>query len=183
MIKGFQQREGIDYKETFAPVLNFRSLRTLLALAVYLNLEVHHVDVKTAFLNSTIVDQANMYMDIPKGYEGAIKGVHVLKLLKSLYGLKQASRLWNKDLKKVLIDELGLSLVESSAEHSIFISHKLIVVGYVDDIALLTKTMVTMNTAKSLLGQQYKITDLGEIQRFLGIDIYQDRKNRTIQLS
>ena len=119
-------------------------------------------------------------MDIPKGYEGVTKGVHVLKLLKSLYRLKQAPRLWNKDLKKVLVDELGLSLVELSAEHSIFISHELIVAVYVDDIALLTKTMVTMNTAKSLLGQRYKITDLSEIQRFLGINIYRDRKNRTI---
>src|SRR5437764_5135494 len=85
VIKGFQQREGIDYKETFAPILNFRSLRTLLALAAYLELEVHHVDVKTAFLNSTMAGQADVYMDIPKGYEGATKGVHVLKLLKSQY--------------------------------------------------------------------------------------------------
>ena len=93
MIKGFQQREGIDYKETFAPVLNFRSLRTLLALAVYLNLEVHHVNIKTTFLNSTIAGQADVYIDIPKEYEGVTKGIHVLKLLKSLYRLKQAPRL------------------------------------------------------------------------------------------
>ena len=164
MIKGFQQREGIDYKETFTPVLNFQSLRTLLTLTAYFNLEVHHVDIKTTFLNSTIAGQANVYIDIPKEYEGATKGVHVLKLLKSLYRLKQAPRLWNEDLKKVLIDELRLSLVELSAEHSIFISHELIVVVYIDDIALLTKTMVIMNTAKLLLEQHYKITDLDEIQ-------------------
>ena len=89
MIKGYEQRYGIDFTETFAPVVDFRTVKVLFALAATLGLEIHQMDVKTAFLNGELEEE--IYMEVPEGAREP-EPETVLRLPKSLYGLKQAPR-------------------------------------------------------------------------------------------
>jgi hypothetical protein len=92
--KGYDQEFGIDYNETFAPVIKQQSLRLLLAMAVQENLIFHQVDISTAFLNGLLEEE--VYIEVPEGLKDQFSKNEVLKLKKALYGLKQASRSWNK---------------------------------------------------------------------------------------
>lgn len=99
--KGFSQRPGIDYDETFAPVVKFASIRLVLALAAKNKWKVIQMDVTTAFLNGEL--QEEVFMEQAPGYE--VPGDKVYKLLKALYGLKQAPRQWNAALVKALLED------------------------------------------------------------------------------
>ncbi len=90
--KGFTQRESIDYEETFSPVAMSKSIRILLAIAVYYDYEIWQMDVKTAFLNGNL--QEEVYLTQPDGFNTK-ETTKVCKLNRSIYGLKQASRSWN----------------------------------------------------------------------------------------
>ena len=90
--KGFTQKDGIDYKETFSPVSKKDSLRIIMALVTHYDLELHQMDVKTAFLNGNLEEE--IYMNQPEGFSVKGKEHMVCKLKKSIYGLKQASRQW-----------------------------------------------------------------------------------------
>jgi hypothetical protein len=92
MAKGFTQKRGIDYKETFSPVSKNDSFRIIMALVAHYDLELHQMDVKTAFLNGSLEEE--VYMDQPKGFSIEGKEHLACKLKKSIYGLKQASRQW-----------------------------------------------------------------------------------------
>ena len=93
MAKGFRQKQGIDYDETFSPVAMLKSIRILLAIAAYHDYEIWQMDVKTAFLNGFLEEE--VYMSQPEGFISKNKPNQVCKLKKSIYGLKQASRSWN----------------------------------------------------------------------------------------
>ena len=90
MAKGFTQREGIDYNETFSPVFSKDSFRIIMALVAHFNLELHQMDVKMAFLNGDLHE--NVYMAQPEGFAVQDKEHLGCQLKKSIYGLKQASR-------------------------------------------------------------------------------------------
>ena len=92
--QGFTQVYGIDYLETFSPVAKLASLRMLLAIAAVEDLEIHQMDVITAFLVGEIDEE--IYMDQPEGFQ---QKDLVCRLRKSLYGLKQASRIWNQKIR------------------------------------------------------------------------------------
>src|SRR3954464_10360775 len=94
VVRGFSQREGIDYTETFAPVAKYTSIRTLLALAAAADWEIHRMDVKTAFLAGDLDEQ--IFMELPEGINTPENTICELK--KSLYGLKQAPRVWYQKL-------------------------------------------------------------------------------------
>src|SRR5258706_16339235 len=99
--QGFSQQEGIDYTNTFAPVVRLTSIRIALAIATNLDLEMDHLDVETAFLNGKIDEE--IYMQAPKGFERLGLDVgNLWRLHGSLYSLKQALLIWNKLLDKVL---------------------------------------------------------------------------------
>lgn len=98
MAKGCSQRYGIDYTETFGPVVRFSTIRTLLALAVEWKMYLHQVDVSTAYLNSELHDE--IYMRQPQCFKD--KKYPVLRLNKAIYGLKQSGREWNVKLDNVL---------------------------------------------------------------------------------
>ncbi len=90
--RGFQQKEGIDYHETYAPVVKFTTLRMFLSLVAHLDLHCHQMDVKTAFLNGDL--EQDVYMEQPEGCIDPERPDYVCKLEKALYGLKQAPRQW-----------------------------------------------------------------------------------------
>ena len=91
--KGFKQTHGIDYDETFSHVVMLKSIRILLAIAVYYDYEIWKMDVKIAFLNGNLLE--DVYMTQPEGFFDPKYPNRVCKLQRSVYGLKQASRSWN----------------------------------------------------------------------------------------
>ena len=99
--KGYTQKEGIDYKETFSPVSSKDSFRTIMALVAHFDLELHQMDVKTAFLNGDIDE--TIYMVQPENFVSGATKKKVCKLKKSIYGLKQASRQWYYKFHQVII--------------------------------------------------------------------------------
>ena len=107
--KGFQQQYGIDYNETFAPVVKLKSIKMVLAVAAAMDLELKQLDFDTAFLNATLNE--DVYMELPDGVTNHPPGT-VCKLIKALYGLKQAPHDWNLDIHKYLIDELDYEQLE-----------------------------------------------------------------------
>ena len=92
MARGFSQKEGIDYEETFAPVARYTSIRTVLALAAIMIWKVHQMDVMTTFLNGVVEEE--VYVEQPLGFETRDRQSHVCILKKAMYGLKQAPRTW-----------------------------------------------------------------------------------------
>jgi len=122
-------------------------------------------------------------MEIPKGYSNwktEPEKSTVLQLQKSLYGLKQAPRVWNKSLDSFL---RSLGFNRSEADHSLYLRHDAIIAVYVDDMSLFAERIETIQQLKQQLKGKYEMTDLGEMKRFLGIEITRDRKVRTIRLN
>ena len=99
MAKGYSQREGIDFKETFSPVSTKNSLRIIMVIVAHFDLQLHQMDVRTTFLNGDLVE--DVYMSHPIGFEEVGNDHMVCKLQKSIYGLKQASRKWYLKLMKL----------------------------------------------------------------------------------
>ena len=94
--QGFSQKYGLDYDETFSPVVRCESLRTVIALAMQNGLKLHQMDVTTAFLNGKL--QEEVYMKQPEGFVVKSQEGLVCKLKRSIYGLKQSPRCWNSAL-------------------------------------------------------------------------------------
>ena len=94
--QGYAQVKGIDYDEVFSPVARYTSLRLLLALANAHDLEIHQMDVKTAYLNGEL--DSEIYMSQPEGFVDTERPNHVCKLKRSIYGLKQSARCWTTTL-------------------------------------------------------------------------------------
>jgi hypothetical protein len=101
--KGFSQKEGIDYEETFAPVARLEEIRILLAFSVAKGFKLHQMDVKSAFLNGVLEEE--VYVRKPPGFESEKHPNRVYKLRKALHGLKQAPRAWYDRLRGVLVRE------------------------------------------------------------------------------
>lgn len=174
--RGFSQEYLTDYNETFAPVARIASFRFLISFANQFNLLVHHMDVKTAFLNGILKEE--IYMTIPEGVVSKVN--EVCKLNKALYGLKQAARCWFEIFEQSL-KEKGFQ--NSSVDRCIYILNKndvnknIYVVLYVDDLVISCANIQTMNNFKNYLMSKFKMTDLKEIKLFLGIKVtlYTDR--------
>ncbi len=132
--KGYNQEYGIDYEETFAPVVKQQSLRLLLAIAENENLIVHQIDISTAFLYGEL--EEDIYIEPPVGHREMIQKGQVLKLNKALYGLKQASRAWNKTLVDYLKE---FNLVQLKTDSCVFVNNSLVLAIYVDDIVIMSK--------------------------------------------
>ncbi|CAL1392261.1 unnamed protein product [Linum trigynum] len=133
--KGYVQKYGVDFEEVFAPVARMESIKLMLALAAQRGWEVHHMDVKSAFLNGELKEE--VYVLQPPGFEVCGEEHKVLKLHKALYGLRQSPRAWNTKLDKTL---KSLGFVKSPVEHAIYRRNKnqsnLIVRVYVDDLII-----------------------------------------------
>ena len=169
--KGYAQNYGVDYDETFSPVVKFQSIRILLALAAQHDLLLHQMDVVTAFLNGHL--EEDIYMEQPDGYTQHGQEHLVCKLKRSLYGLKQSSRCWNVVLSRFL-ESIGYSI--SSADPCIFVREAdtlSIIAVYVDDLIIATQTEEEMKQVKELFQSQFMMKDLGELHYCLGITINQ----------
>ncbi|KAJ0735667.1 putative RNA-directed DNA polymerase [Helianthus annuus] len=171
--KGYNQREGIDFGETFSPVVKMVTVRCVLSLAVQKGWVLYQLDVNNAFLYGSITE--DVYMTLPEGYYSKNDG-KVCKLVKSLYGLKQAPRKWNEKLTKVLCD---VGFVQSQCDHSLYVLNKnsvfIVLLVYVDDIVITGNSDVEISRIKSLLSKSFQIKDLGVLKYFLGLEVIYDK--------
>jgi transposase InsO family protein len=180
--KGYSQIYGVDFNETFAPVAKFNTIRCILAIGATYDLEMHQMDVKTAYLNPSL--QEEIYMDQPKGFIQEGREHLKCKLKKAIYGLKQSGREWYNDIDGTLANE---GFTRSDADHSLYIKqtseYLLIVIVYVDDLIILASNMTMMKVLKDKLQAKYEMSDLGELHFCLGVEFKRDRVARTITMS
>ena len=180
--QGFSQVPGIDYFDTYAPVAKLSSVRTVLAMAARLDLEIHQVDIKGAYLYGVLDENEVVYMKQPPGVPN--EPGKVLRLKKSLYGLKQSGRRWYEKLFEVLKKLFGLARCE--VDHAVFFRRSgkemIIFVAHVDDLTVVTTGRVLMDQVKCKLQAELEVTDLGEIHWLLGIEIRRDRENRALMM-
>lgn len=159
--KGFTQEYGVDYYETFSPVVRHSSIRLLIALSAELNLNIDHLDVDTAFLNGELSEKIYMYQ--PEGFIDSNNKEKVCLLKRAIYGLKQSSRVWNKKVENVL-EKLGFkkSNYEACIYFKVLDKSIIIIALYVDDFLIFSNDEKDCLKLKDQLMKCFKIKDLGK---------------------
>ncbi|RVW62129.1 Retrovirus-related Pol polyprotein from transposon RE2 [Vitis vinifera] len=170
---GFAQEEGIDFTETFSPVIKPSTVRVLLTLSVQFDWEIRQLDVSNAFLHGILLE--DVYMEQPKGFVNSDFPDYVCKLNKSLYGLKQAPRAWFMRLSQTLLE---FGFLSSPVDASLFVYHKghihLFILIYVDDILVTGIDPSLIQSLIQKLQTEFKMKDLGPLGYFLGIQANRD---------
>nr|GEX24056.1 hypothetical protein [Tanacetum cinerariifolium] len=163
-------------------VKNIRAIWILIAIAAYYDYKIWQMDVKTVFLNGFL--QEEIYMEQPKGFIDPNHPRKVCKLQRSIYGLKQASRSWNKRFDEK-IKKFGFhqNLDESCVYQKASRSNVIFLILYVDDIILMENHIPSLQEVKTYLGKCFSMKDLEEAVFILEIKIYRDRSKRLIGLS
>lgn len=178
--KGYVQEHGIDYDEVFAPVARLETIRLLIGLAASNQWEIHHLDVKTAFLHGELNE--DVYVSQPEGFEKKGEECKVFKLSKALYGLKQAPRAWNTKLDQVL---RKLRFRKCSKESSVYRREDkdtlLIIAIYVDDLFVTGNSVKEIKEFKRSMSQQFEMSDLGMLTYYLGMEVEQSPRGITIK--
>ena len=167
--RGFTQAYGVDYLETYSPVAKLTTYRVIFALAALEQWEVHGMDVITAFLLGLLDEE--IFMVQPEGFERqGMKAKMVCRLLRSIYGLKQASRVWNIQLHEFLI-KIGFK--RSNADTCLYVNPNegVIIAIWVDDIIVAGKSAVNIAKVKKQLAGVFKMKDLGQLNHFLGMQV------------
>jgi hypothetical protein len=164
-------RPGDDYAATLAA----KTFRALMAICAAFDLEVQHLDVVSAFVNSPI--DGDVYCAFPDGFQ---QPGHCLRLYRALYGLRQSPRLWLRELSSTLVS-LGLRPVEG--QECLYTNGHNLLFFYVDDIALIGKDVESIHHLKQDLMSRYEIRDLGPLEWFLGIRVLRDRPGKKLWLS
>ena len=178
--KGYSQTYGIDYDETFAPVAKMSTVRTLISCAANFDWPLYQLDVKNAFLHGDL--QEEVYMEIPPGFSTSQTKGKVLRLKKSLYGLKQSPRAWFDRFRRAMC---GMGYKQCNGDHTLFYRHRgkkiAILVVYVDDIIITGDDTQEIAQLKENISKEFEVKDLGQLKYFLGIEIA--RSPRGIVLS
>jgi hypothetical protein len=181
--RGFLQQRGVDYNETFAPVVRYDSIRVLLALVAAEDLELAQFDIQTAFLHGQLEEE--IYMEVPEGLSGekqskSARKSAVCKLNKSLYGLKQAPRCWNKKFSAFLHE---FCFKETEADQCIFVGNvgneSVYLALFVDDGLIAAKSLDTLDIMLGRLNETFKIT-IGDTSMFVGMQIKRDRAKQKL---
>ena len=165
--QGFNQEEGIDYEETFAPVARLETIRMLLAFACFKDFALYQMDVKSIFLNGFINEE--VFVEQPPGFQSLNFPNHVFKLKKVLYGLKQAPRTWYERLSKFIVKK-GFKM--GKIDTTIFIKTKdndmLLVQIYVDDIIFGATNVFLCEEFSKCMHSEFEMSMMGELNFFLG---------------
>ena len=192
-VRGFEQREGLDYGETYAPTAKWVTLRLFLTICSCLNMFTRQLDVKTAFLYAPLDE--DIYIQCPKGVElrtnifelpedvkRKCRGRY-LKLLKSLYGLKQAPRNWYDTLKGFLLEMGFQSILSDACIFFKYVDGRLILaIVFVDDILLGAASKADLKILVDGFSKRFKIKDSGEVDVYLSIHVERDWTKRTMAL-
>jgi hypothetical protein len=168
--KGFHQRPGLDYKETFSPVVKSATIRTVITISVMQGWSLRQLDVNNAFLHGKLREV--VYMLQPPGFKDCSKPNHVCRLHKTIYGLKQVPREWYSALKTKI---LALGFTNSKADSSLFIYNTASVLCfllvYVDDLIITGSDSVFVSSIIDQLGVAFSIKDMGSLHFFLGMEV------------
>lgn len=181
--RGFLQIEGVDFSETYAPVVKFTSIRMILSIVAVQDYHLHQMDVKTAFLNGDL--EETVYMEQPDGFIKPGNEDLVCLLKKAIYGLRQASRQWFAKMYLFLVGWMGLK--PNVADECVYTGEVLgalvIIALYVDDLLIASPSMETMNRVKRELSKRFQMKDLSEARMVLGFEIHRDRSKRQLYLT
>lgn len=179
--KGYSQKQGIDYEETFSPTADMTTVRVVMQKAVQEDLALHQMDVKTAYLHAPI--DREIYLEQPEGYEEVSKTGEklVCKLQKSLYGLKQSGRNWNALLHAYLTEN---GFEQNPADNCQYTrgkqNEKVILIVWVDDLIIAANNEKVVKSVKMMLTERFKMKDLGKLNNFLGIHFNQSENQVTM---
>ena len=177
--KGYSQVKGVDYELTFAPVLRLDAFRLLCAIAAVLDLDIHQMDVIGAFLNGILDEE--IYMEQPPGFHDGTD--RVLRLKKTIYGLKQSARVWNKRLHDALLSLGYMRLYADSCVYTRRLKGKLAILAFhVDDLAVFTSKGDATHV-KGELAALFDMRDLGELHHFVGFRVTRNRSKKLLSLS
>ncbi|KAH9404346.1 hypothetical protein TYRP_000167 [Tyrophagus putrescentiae] len=168
---GYSQVAGIDYEETFSPVVNFDTVRVALTVAAARKYSVRQFDVKTAYLHAELKE--TIFMELPEGFRVPGK---VLKLNKAVYGLKQSARCWNEHIQQIFVNN---QLKQSTNDQCLYYNNnkELYVLLYVDDLLILSKEKKDADQIKQALAQKLELKEILKVERFCGVEInFEDGK-------
>jgi len=168
--RGFMQKVGMDYFEVYAPVARLETVRLLVAIASGRNWPMHHLDVKSAFLNGPLDEE--VYVTQPPGFKIKGKENMVYRLHKALYGLKQAPRAWNKRIDSFLVQQ---EFVKCKFEYGVYVKkgiegNQLLICPYVDDLIVTGSDVNKIEAFKSQMMREFEMSDLGKLTYFLGME-------------
>ncbi|CAN1339491.1 Retrovirus-related Pol polyprotein from transposon RE1, partial [Linum perenne] len=177
--KGYHKTKGIDYTETFSPVIKPASVRLILSIALSRDWPIRQLDVSNAFLHGDL--QETVYMSQPPGFVNPVYPNHVCLSKKSLYGLKQAPRAWFACLRDAMY---GFGFTGSKTDHSLFYyntdGNTIFVLVYVDDIIVTGSNPSLAASLVKHLQDRFSIKELGDLHYFLGIEVHRTQDGMTL---
>ncbi|CAI7924041.1 unnamed protein product [Closterium sp. NIES-54] len=181
--RGFSQRQGVNYFQTFSPTSKMTTLRVLLHVAAQRDYELHSLDFSTAFLQGSLHEE--IWLCRPPGFTGSFPAGTKWSLRRPVYGLRQVPPEWHDTLRTTLA---ALGFAPSTADPSLFLRTDtslppFYVLVYVDDLVFATADTKALTIVKSELQKRHTCTDLGELRSYLGLQITRDRARRTITLT
>lgn len=179
VVRGFEQKYGVDFLETYAPVPDYDDIIAIIALFVSRGARIDMVDFVSAFLNGDV--QEEVYITLPKEMDGTGK---TYKLLKSLYGLKQSPRNWFKKLGETLRSKGFKPLGTTCCTYVRYTGEEqVVIIAYVDDIVIMSMNNEKVDEVKKELGILFPITDLGKLHQLLAVKFERSQDGRKFKLT